>query len=208
MIRFVHDGHGRHALDSWLAQPYTGAYPNGKEPIVDHRDSHDTPLPPDDLSRALVDAGPSDAGICHLSLAGDTYSILVSGDQTAGRYTLIEMRVPSGGGPPLHRHDFEEMFSILEGEVEFTFRGERTVVVAGRTVNIPANAPHHFRNASTAPARMLCMCAPAGQDAYFKRVADAVDGPDSPAPVLDAMQINERRATATALASTYRTEFL
>ncbi len=176
---------------------------------MDHPHSHDAPLPPDDLSRALVDAGPGDAGICHLSLAGDTYSILVSGDQTAGRSALIEMRVPSGGGPPLHRHDFEEMFSILEGEIEFTFRGERTVVVAGRPVNVPANALHHFRNASTAPARMLCMCAPAGQDAYFKRVADAVvDGPDSPAPVLDAAQRDERRAKAAALAPTYRTEFV
>ena len=46
---------------------------------------------------------------------------------TAGRYTLIDMHVPPGGGPPPHRHDFEEMFTVLEGEVELTFRGERMV---------------------------------------------------------------------------------
>ncbi|MET7484555.1 cupin domain-containing protein [Streptomyces sp. NPDC005538] len=34
------------------------------------------------------------------------------------------MRVPDGGVPPQHRHDFKEMFTILEGETEFTFRGE------------------------------------------------------------------------------------
>ena len=33
------------------------------------------------------------------------------------------MFVPPGGGPPPHRHDFEEMFHVLEGEVEVTFRG-------------------------------------------------------------------------------------
>jgi hypothetical protein len=34
------------------------------------------------------------------------------------------MLVPPGGGPPPHRHDFEEMFTILDGEIELTFRGE------------------------------------------------------------------------------------
>ncbi len=37
---------------------------------------------------------------------------------------------------------------LLEGELEFTFRGEKSVVRAGSTVNIPANAPHGFKNAS------------------------------------------------------------
>jgi quercetin dioxygenase-like cupin family protein len=50
--------------------------------------------------------------------------ILLSGHDTAGRYTLIDMHVPPGGCPPPHRRDFEEMFSILDGEIELTFRGE------------------------------------------------------------------------------------
>jgi quercetin dioxygenase-like cupin family protein len=62
------------------------------------------------------------AGLRHVSVAGSTYTILVSGAETAGRYCLIDMLVPEGGGPPGHRHDFEEMFTLLEGELEFTFR--------------------------------------------------------------------------------------
>jgi quercetin dioxygenase-like cupin family protein len=27
---------------------------------------------------------------------------------------VIDMHVPPGGGPPPHRHDFEEMFTVLE----------------------------------------------------------------------------------------------
>jgi quercetin dioxygenase-like cupin family protein len=54
------------------------------------------------------------------------------------------MLVPDGSGPPLHRHDFEEMFSLLEGELEFTFRGQTMTVGAPSTVNIPANARHFF----------------------------------------------------------------
>jgi len=44
----------------------------------------------------------------------------VSGEQTGGRYSLIDMLVPPSGGPPPHRHDFEEMFTILDGEIELT----------------------------------------------------------------------------------------
>ncbi|MEV4800293.1 hypothetical protein AB0K18_09765 [Nonomuraea sp. NPDC049421] len=40
--------------------------------------------------------------------------------------------------------------------------------------------PHHFRNVSGAPARMLCMCTPAGQDEYFMRIGDVVAGKDAP----------------------------
>jgi quercetin dioxygenase-like cupin family protein len=40
------------------------------------------------------------------------------------------------------------MFTVLEGEVELNFRGEQLVAKAGETVNVPANAPHGFRNTS------------------------------------------------------------
>src|ERR1700740_408275 len=81
-------------------------------------------IPADDLRRSLTIANPAAPGFSHISVAGDIYTILVSGAQTGGRYCLIDMHVPPGGGPPPHRHDFEELFSILEGQVEFTFRGE------------------------------------------------------------------------------------
>ena len=124
-----------------------------------------SPIPPDDLSRRLTIARPDeDQGLPHIGLVGDTYTILVAGQDTAGKYTLIDMHVPPGGGPPPHRHDFEEMFTVLDGEVRVTFRGQTFVARAGQTINVPANAPHSFTNASDTPSRLLCMCAPAGQE--------------------------------------------
>jgi quercetin dioxygenase-like cupin family protein len=55
------------------------------------------------------------------------------------------------------------MFTLLDGELEFTFRGVSTVARAGETIHVPANAPHVFRNASDRPARVLCLCSPSGQ---------------------------------------------
>ena len=100
------------------------------------------PVPPDDLSRMLTIARPEvDQGLVHIGLVGDTYTILVTGEETAGRYTLIDMHMPPGGGPPPHRHDFEEMFTVLDGEVQVTFRGQTMVARTGETINVPANAP-------------------------------------------------------------------
>ena len=167
------------------------------------------PLPPDDPRRAIVVARPDDAGSRpHLSVAGGTYTVLLTGEETAGRYTLIDMYVPPGGVPPPHRHDFEEMFTILEGEIELTFRGATLVARAGETVNVPANAPHSFRNVSGRPARLLCMCTPAGQERFFAAVGDPVASRVAAPPTLSDSERAERRARAVALAPEYRTELL
>ena len=95
------------------------------------------PVPADDTRRGLTHVSPdTDDSLPHLGVVGDTYTILVSGADTAGRYTLIDMHVPPGGGPPPHRHDFEEMFTILDGEIELTFRGVSAVATAGETINV------------------------------------------------------------------------
>ena len=144
-------------------------------------------IPPDDPSRGLTVARPDeDQSLPHIGLVGDTYTILVAGQDTAGRYTLIDMHVPPGGGPPPHRHDFEEMFTVLDGEVRVTFRGQTMTARAGETINVQANAPHAFTNAGQAPARLLCMCAPAGQEELLVLVGQPVATRTGPPPRLDA----------------------
>lgn len=165
-------------------------------------------IPPDDPRRGLTVVRPDSDDLRHIALAGDVYTILVPGEQTDGQYCLIDMRVPPGGGPPPHRHDFEELFIVQEGQIEFTFRGETVAVRAGETVNIPANAPHFFRNTADTPARMLCMCTPAGQDEYFLQVATPVAGATSTPPRLTEAQQAETRDRAARLADRYRTELL
>nr|MBA4117128.1 cupin domain-containing protein [Rubrobacter sp.] len=133
---------------------------------------------------------------------------LLTGKDTAGRYTLIDMHIPPGGGPVPHRHDFEEMFTVLEGEIEATFRGERSVVRAGETINILASAPHSFTNASDRPARLLCMCSPSGQEEFFMAVGVAVDSRTAAPPELDEAAQAAFVAKAQELAPKYRTELL
>src|SRR5271156_5275116 len=165
-----------------------------------------SPIPPDDTSRQLTVADPDCTGMRHVSVAGGTYTILVSGAETAGRYCLIDMLVPDGGGPPPHRHDFEEMFTLTEGEIEFTFRGQTQTVRAGSTVNIPANAPHMFRNKSGGTAHMLCMCTPAGQEEFFLAVGFPLDSRASLPPRPSPEEQAEKRKLLATLLPKYRTE--
>jgi len=167
------------------------------------------PLPPDDLQRDLkLTRQETDPALPHIGLVGDTYTLLLTGQDTNGRYCLIDMHIPPGGGPPPHRHDFEESFTILQGQIEATFRGKKTVVKVGETVSIPANAPHSFTNTSSQPARLLCICSPAGQEEFFTQVGVPVSSRTSPPPKPDKATQAAFIAKAQALAPKYRTELL
>jgi len=167
------------------------------------------PLPPDDLKRNLTLAQiDQERTLPHIGLVGDTYTITVTGAETAGRFCVIDMHIPPGGGPPPHRHDFEETFIILEGEMEVTFRGQRSIVKAGDTLNIPANAPHRFHNTSSNATRLLCICSPAGQEEFFTAVGRPVATRTTPQPKLDETEQAELMQKIKALAPKYRTELL
>ena len=167
------------------------------------------PVPPDDLSRKLTVARPDvDQDLVHIGLVGDTYTILVTGEETAGRYTLIDMHVPPGGGPPPHRHDSEEMFTVLDGEVQVSFRGQTFVARTGETINVPANAPHGFTNNTDAPARLLCMSTPPGLEEFFVLVGQPVGTRTQAPPPLDAQGQAAFMTKVNALAPRYRMDVL
>ncbi len=88
-------------------------------------------LPPDDLTRALGFAQVDSETALHLFLVGATYTITVAGKDTNGRFCVIDMHVPPGGGPPPHRHEFEETFILLDGEMQVTFRPQKSKLRAG-----------------------------------------------------------------------------
>jgi quercetin dioxygenase-like cupin family protein len=163
-------------------------------------------IPPDNPERTVTLAQPDT--LPHIGLVGDTYTITVMGEQTAGRVCVIDMHIPPGGGPPPHRHDFEETFIVLEGEMEATFRGQKLIVRAGNTINIPANAPHQFHNTSAESVRMLCICSPAGQENFFREAGVPVATRTTPPPKLDPKEQAAFIDKVKALAPKYRTELL
>ncbi len=166
-------------------------------------------LPPEDLSRALASAEPDREGrLPHIGVVGDTYTITIDGDDTNGRFCVVDMHVPPGGGPGLHRHDFEETFIVVNGEIEATFRGQKSAIGAGQTINIPANAPHRFDNSSANDARMSGICSPAGQEKFFLEIGVLVATRTTAPPKLNDQEMAAFLEQAQALSSRYRTELL
>ncbi|MBL7704217.1 MAG: cupin domain-containing protein [Taibaiella sp.] len=108
-----------------------------------------------------------------LNIAGGEYRVLVPGTQTNGSYAIIEMAVPPGAGPVPHAHPgFEEIFFVLEGELNFYTKEGSTVVQKGDTVVIPKGGMvHNFKNLADQPAKLLCTVIPAGLDQFFTEAA-------------------------------------
>lgn len=76
------------------------------------------------------------------------------------------------------------------------------------TLSIPANAPHFFTNASKQTARLLCICAPAGQEEFFAQVGVSVATRTTPPPKLGKEEQAEMMKKAQMLAAKYRSELL
>jgi quercetin dioxygenase-like cupin family protein len=132
-------------------------------------------------AREVAIARPDDPALTHLAVVGDTYTVLLSGDQTDGRFAMLDMLIPPAGGPPPHFHDFEECFRVLEGSIEVRVGDAPPVVLGqGDSANIPANAPHSFRNAEEVEARLLCTVVPSGSRGSSP--SSATPSPPAPHP--------------------------
>jgi len=105
----------------------------------------------------------------HVSIAGNEYRIVISGTETDGKFAVIDMQVPPGGGPNPHAHEnANETFLVIEGEVEFRNESGKFTAKKGAFVNIPlGGAIHSFKNVSTENARLICTVMPSGLEAFF-----------------------------------------
>jgi quercetin dioxygenase-like cupin family protein len=114
-----------------------------------------------------------------LLLLGDVRTIKAGGTDTGGELTVLEQVVAPGASFALHRHAYQEVFYLLEGELEFTGleNGERVTfaVAAGGTVHAASGVAHGYRNAGEAPARFLAIIQPSGADGFFEEVGVWLD---------------------------------
>ena len=136
-----------------------------------------------------------------LSMVGDSYRIVISGEQTHGAYAVIDMLVPPGGGPGPHAHaHFQETFHVLEGEIEVKSEEGKFTARTGTFVNIPLGGLIHcFKNNSDRPARLWCVVVPAGLEKFFQEIGQpSVFGTFLPPPPMNAGVMEKLQAIAEA----------
>jgi quercetin dioxygenase-like cupin family protein len=123
--------------------------------------------------------------------------VFVRGEQNGGRVGVVESVMPAGApGPPLHVHDFDEAFYVLEGELTFQVGDELATAGAGELAFAPGGTPHTLANRSRHAARFLVVCTPAGFEREFARRAARRAGTEPPEwamqPVPDVRVVGPR----------------
>lgn len=107
--------------------------------------------------------------------------VLLRSEDTGGHISLVENTVPAGSaGPPLHRHDFDELFYVLDGELDVLVGDARGARAAGQLAFVARGTPHALANRSARPATYLLVCTPAGFERQLARSTAEAEGTEPP----------------------------
>ncbi len=121
----------------------------------------------DKIMQATIEPIQTTTAADYRQYMGGFFKVLLSPEQTGGAVAIVDMTVPRGAEPPPHLHTREdEMFYVLEGEVNFTIGGNVTEAKAGASVFAPRQVPHQF-NIQTPTARFLVVITPGQLLSYF-----------------------------------------
>jgi quercetin 2,3-dioxygenase len=121
----------------------------------------------------------------HARLFADTFTVLLSGDETEGQFGIFTAQCPVGDPIPTHAHaGTHEVFFIVEGKVRVYVQasdGEKTsrLLSEGDFGFVPAGALHAYR--VEAPARILGV-ATGGFERFFQRMGTPTDTADPGTP--------------------------
>ncbi len=95
--------------------------------------------------------------------------VLVTGEQTDGAYSVLEVWGPPGFGTALHVHrDAEEGYYVTEGEVTVWYGDKKAVLHPGDFLLLPRGVPHTLKHTGTCDVRMIGICTPAGFEDFVK----------------------------------------
>ena len=108
---------------------------------------------------------------------GNIMSFLARGEDTGGRFALMENQGKPGNEPPPHVHEWEhETFYVLEGTMEVYCEDKVLVAHAGEMVFVPQGKPHAFYIRSPYLRTLILVQAvgehAVGLDRYFVEMAE------------------------------------
>jgi mannose-6-phosphate isomerase-like protein (cupin superfamily) len=129
-------------------------------------------------SHVKVAVIPPDAGR-NLTAFGTTAQFKLEGAHTAGRLCLGLAVTPPGGGPPPHvHHTDDELFIVVEGQLEVWSDAGWVPAPAGSVVYLPRGSRHTFRNVGATPSRHWVLTTPSGFEEFYRGAAEifAVSG--------------------------------
>ena len=113
-----------------------------------------------------------------VNVLGDMQTFKLTGKDTNGLFTLIEEENEPGTGIPPHVHTNEdEVFKVIEGEMELTVGGETTILKAGDLAFGPRGIPHSWKIVGDSKAKVILSVFPAGIEDMFEELGKLPPGP-------------------------------
>ena len=114
-------------------------------------------------------------------------TVLVAGEETGGRFTVLHVMKPNGSSTPPHSHDAEtELVYPLVGAVGVETEGRVWRFGPGETVMLPPGRPHRLFNDSGAIGREFLLCTPAIFDRFVAAAGTEVAPRSMPAAMTEA----------------------
>ncbi|GGR31004.1 cupin domain-containing protein [Deinococcus ruber] len=127
-----------------------------------------------------------------VTLPGQELLFKLGRHDTADGFVLGLATTQPGHGTPHHVHHREdELFLVVEGELECFAGGQWITAQAGDAVFLPAEESHAFRNAGTVVARHWVLTTPAGFEDFYRAFAAVVNRGGTPDPA--ALQTTARQ---------------
>lgn len=113
-----------------------------------------------------------------INVIGDMQTFKLTGKDTNGQFTLIEEENVPGTGIPPHVHSNEdEVFKVLEGEMELTVGDKTTVLKAGDLAFGPRGVPHSWKIIGDKKAKVILSVFPSGIEDMFQELGALPPGP-------------------------------
>jgi quercetin dioxygenase-like cupin family protein len=113
-----------------------------------------------------------------LAVIGDQQTVKLTGKDTNNQYTLVEEYNEPGTQIPLHVHESEdEVFHLLEGELEVQIGNEFKQLKTGDIIFCPRGVPHAWKVIGDSKAKVMLSVFPSGIENLFFELAQLPEGP-------------------------------
>lgn len=117
-----------------------------------------------------------------LSVLGEVLRPLLT-NAMGSSLEIFDTSGPASAGPPPHCHPWEEVYVVLEGELEVMIDGESHLILPGGVAHVPGGVTHSYRNITE--AHFLTITTEGQAARFFAEVSSEVEmsPPDIPGVV-------------------------
>ncbi|AOT10455.1 cupin domain-containing protein [Pseudoalteromonas luteoviolacea] len=112
----------------------------------------------------------------YLKSSGNLYREIINGEQTEGKFSLIESIIKPGQGGPFHTHTNEqESFLVISGTLTIFDGDNQYKATPGTFIFCPINSLRGFRNETNEQVKVLILYTPSGIEKMIRMEGEVID---------------------------------